>query len=89
MGAWSRVEEGGKRGDLNSVEKGLLLPQELVLTITHAQVEVEGEEHFELEGVHLLGWDSSNLCVEFVVVVDVIEIFGGQKDGRDEQTMNS
>ena len=52
------------------------------------QTEVDPEQKFHLEAVHLRYQDASNLGVVGVVVVGIVEELGSQQDGCNDHSMN-
>jgi hypothetical protein len=49
------------------------------------EAKVEGVDEVGFEGVDVLFWYASNFGVELVAVVEVVEVFGGEHEGGDEE----
>lgn len=55
------------------------------LLLADEEREVEGLHEFELEGVEVGLGDAPNFGVELILVIEVVEVFGGDHDAADEQ----
>jgi hypothetical protein len=55
------------------------------LLLSDEEREVKGLHKFEFESVEVGLGDASNFGVELILVIEIVEVFGGDHDAADEQ----
>lgn len=83
-GQWLQILPGGGGRGMDG-QLGAVLLENVGIDV---KAEVDPEEEFHLEAVHLRYQDAADLGVVGVVVVGIVEELGGQQDGRYDHSMN-